>query len=333
MNTNKILSGLACVLVAGFAGSAAIAMDGNALRAHREQDAQKQERRQERQQDARNESRYANNPAPPRQGPPPRQAPPSQEPPRQAPPRQGPPRQGPPGDVSSPGGRGNSNFGGRGSGGHNGSNRNVGTPPVHYSPPAHVNQPGYKPRPGYSHQPGYSNRPGYSHRPGYVRPPRYVSSLPYGYHSHYWNGSPYYYHTGLWYRPYGSTYMVVSAPYGLFVNTLPYYSSFWYGSTRYYVSDGAYYTYEPVRRGYVVAPSPYGDDQAGEGGSVDDELYVYPAQGQSEQQQADDRYECHRWAVDQTQYDPVESSYDAGLRADYTRAITACLTGRGYTVR
>lgn len=305
MNTNKILSGLACVLVAGFAGSAATAMDGNALRAHREQDAQKQERRQERQQDARNESRYANNPAPPRQGPPPQGPPAQKEPPRQQPPRQGPPRAGsPPGN----------------SGGYNGNGNSHG--------------PGNARPPQYARPPHYTHPPQYSHPPRYVRPPRYVSSLPYGYHSHYWNGSPYYYHTGLWYRPYGSTYMVVNAPYGLFVNTLPYYSSFWFGSTRYYVSDGTYYTYEPVRRGYVVAPSPYADEQdTGEGANMDDELYVYPAQGQSEQQQADDRYECHRWAVDQAQYDPVESSYDAELRADYTRAITACLEGRGYTVR
>jgi hypothetical protein len=65
---------------------------------------------------------------------------------------------------------------------------------------------------------------------------------------------------------------------------------------------------------------------------VAEDLYVYPAQGQSQQQQADDRYECHRWAVDRTQYDPVESGYDAQRRSEYIRAITACLTARGYTV-
>ena len=100
--------------------------------------------------------------------------------------------------------------------------------------------------------------------------------------------------------------MVVGAPYGLFVNYLPgYYSSFWFGSTRYFYADDTYYTYEPARRGYVVTRSPYGDDQEDEATSeLDEDLYVYPAKGQSEQQQADDRYECHRWAADQTQLRP-----------------------------
>ena len=32
--------------------------------------------------------------------------------------------------------------------------------------------------------------------------------------------------------------------------------------------------------------------------------YVYPSAGQSEQQQAKDRYECHQWAVTQSGFDP-----------------------------
>ncbi len=56
------------------------------------------------------------------------------------------------------------------------------------------------------------------------------------------------------------------------------------------------------------------------------------ARGQSEQQQADDRYQCHRWAAKESDYDPLDDDYDADLRKDYQRAMTACLTGRGYTV-
>jgi hypothetical protein len=55
--------------------------------------------------------------------------------------------------------------------------------------------------------------------------------------------------------------------------------------------------------------------------------------GQSERQQADDRYECHRWAVDQAHYDPTDTEYRADDRAQYDRALTACLTGRGYSVK
>lgn len=169
--------------------------------------------------------------------------------------------------------------------------------------------------------------------------PRIVHSLPMGHRSYSWNGASYYHYGPHWYRPYGTSYVVVGAPYGLFVSYLPsYYSSFWYGGVRYFHSDSTYYVYEPVRRGYVVSHSPYGDDEDDDEGqeystSQDEDLYVYPAQGQSEQQQSDDRYECHRWAVTETGYDPIDSDYDADRRAGYLRALTACLTGRGYSVR
>lgn len=168
---------------------------------------------------------------------------------------------------------------------------------------------------------------------------RVINRLPYGYRDYLWNGGRYYYYDGFWYRPYGTSFITVGIPYGLFVTTLPgAYTSVWIGGTRYYYSDYHYYTYEPARRGYVVVRSPYGDDYVYDDqdyvdSRLDDDLYIYPAQGQSEQQQADDRYDCHRWAVSETDYDPIDDEYDADLREDYLRALTACLTGRGYTVR
>jgi hypothetical protein len=74
--------------------------------------------------------------------------------------------------------------------------------------------------------------------------------------------------------------------------------------------------------------------------SSTEKIFVYPRQGQSEELQAKDRYECHSWAVSQTNFDPTQSS--AGdipealrnqMRADYQRAQGACLDGRGYTVK
>jgi hypothetical protein len=68
-------------------------------------------------------------------------------------------------------------------------------------------------------------------------------------------------------------------------------------------------------------------------------IFVYPRQGQSEELQAKDRYECHSWAVSQTYYDPTQpaSGMPAAqlnqMRADYQRAMGACLDGRGYTVK
>jgi len=68
-------------------------------------------------------------------------------------------------------------------------------------------------------------------------------------------------------------------------------------------------------------------------------MFIYPRQGQSEQVQADDRYACHLWAVDQTGFDPTQppgsspESQKTDKRADYQRAMSACLDGRGYTVK
>jgi hypothetical protein len=172
---------------------------------------------------------------------------------------------------------------------------------------------------------------------GEHRSPRVVQRLPYGYRNYNWNGRPYYTYGGRWYQPYGSSYIAIGAPYGLFVSSLPgYSSSFYYGNSRYYYYDDTYYMYEPARRGYVVTRSPYNDDVDDDyyyDDALDEDMYVYPSRGQSEQQQADDRYECHRWAVSETDYDPIDDDYDRDLRAEYVRAMTACLTGRGYSVR
>jgi hypothetical protein len=68
-------------------------------------------------------------------------------------------------------------------------------------------------------------------------------------------------------------------------------------------------------------------------------IFVYPRQGQSEELQAKDRYECHSWAVSQTHYDPTQpasgmpASQLNQMRADYQRAMGACLDGRGYTMK
>jgi hypothetical protein len=102
------------------------------------------------------------------------------------------------------------------------------------------------------------------------------------------------------------------------------------------------------------------------------ELFIYPDQGQSPEQQARDRQECHVWAVQQTNFDPTqpptaqpttpatatgslfgrrpragqarqeqtqtahaeqEEAAFAQRHASYKRAMSACLVGRGYSVK
>lgn len=63
------------------------------------------------------------------------------------------------------------------------------------------------------------------------------------------------------------------------------------------------------------------------------ELYVYPAGGQTEAQMADDRYDCHVWAVDATDFDPTMGAGTAAEADAYGRAFTACMEGRDYVVK
>ena len=73
--------------------------------------------------------------------------------------------------------------------------------------------------------------------------------------------------------------------------------------------------------------------------SPPERFFVYPRQGQSEAQQAKDRYECHIWAVGQIGWDPTQPTGvvpEAQInqkRADYQRAMGACLDAREYTVK
>ncbi|MEJ0087166.1 MAG: DUF6515 family protein [Pseudomonadota bacterium] len=181
----------------------------------------------------------------------------------------------------------------------------------------------------YRHNRSYPSR-------GYVAP-----ALPLGYYPVRYRGSPYYYSRGAWYRPYGPRFVVVAPPIGIGVGFLPpYYTRVWFGGMPYYYADDTYYQWRPERREYVVSQPPGGeprvDDSASQGS---DEIFVYPKNGQSEEQQATDRYECHAWAVGKTGFDPtrpsgnVDDSEITSKNADYRRAEGACLEARGYSVK
>lgn len=74
---------------------------------------------------------------------------------------------------------------------------------------------------------------------------------------------------------------------------------------------------------------------ANTGQAASDQWFVYPSRGQSQQQAANDRYECNRWATNESGYDPELRPHrnpEMGPVA-YGRALSACLEGRGYAVR
>jgi hypothetical protein len=69
--------------------------------------------------------------------------------------------------------------------------------------------------------------------------------------------------------------------------------------------------------------------------SPTDQIYIYPGNGQSLEQQARDEYECHEWASQQSGYDPSQlaAALAQGNPAVYRQSMIACLEARGYGAR
>jgi hypothetical protein len=123
---------------------------------------------------------------------------------------------------------------------------------------------------------------------------------------------------------------------GLYFASLPfYYDTYYWGGVPYYYADNTYYIYDPNQKQYETVAPPQGvqDQAATGGGAAPADLIAYPKNGQSADQQAKDKFECHEWAAGQTGFDPTQGSAAPGnKRNDYMRAQAACLDGRGYSV-
>jgi hypothetical protein len=177
----------------------------------------------------------------------------------------------------------------------------------------------------------------YQHNHDYPARGQYIGSLPRGHREVFYRGARYNFYGGVWYRPSGGRFLIVAPPIGLFVPFLPpFYSTIWFGGMPYYYANEVYYT--PTVGGYTVVDPPQGEvsqTAPSTGQTQTGQLFVYPRQGQSQKLQADDRYACHNWAVDQTSYDPTKPPVGASeaQRDNYRRALAACLDGRGYTVK
>jgi hypothetical protein len=186
------------------------------------------------------------------------------------------------------------------------------------------------------------------------------SALPPEHHGVIFGGTRYFFAAGIWYTFFAGAYVVVAPPIGVTLPVLPpYYTTVWVAGMPYYYSNRVYYFQSP--QGYVVVPEPVGTvttvppvnahapigNQVIEHGPVSAspppmgnadvtaQLFIYPRQGQTAEQQAKDRTECHDWSIKQIGGDP--STPNAGSpsnrSSDYSRANGACLDARGYTVR
>ncbi|MFL1549510.1 DUF6515 family protein [Pseudomonas sp. D47] len=192
--------------------------------------------------------------------------------------------------------------------------------------------------PNDNHWPGRPNGhgngwgPGPQYRPGYMvdRFPDRNYRVPY-------RGQDYFFSGGYWYRPQGPRYEVVTPPYGIRVQYLPDYArEVWVGSALFFLAAGSYYTYENATQQYVVVQPPTEvptPQPAPQGNGYD--VVAYPANGQSPAQVQQDGYDCYRWAVQQSGFDPRTVTYapDPAVVQTYRQAQGNCLTSRGYQVQ
>jgi Family of unknown function (DUF6515) len=200
------------------------------------------------------------------------------------------------------------------------------------------------PHPGYDHMDGRFGHNHYYPARGY-----YFHDIP---RERFVVRGGYYYSGGVWYASRGPGFVVVGAPIGVFVPVLPsFYTTVWFGGVPYYYANDTYYQWVPAQNQYEVVappgaetaaqiqPPPDGQGQPPPQSSSGDNLFIYPKNGQNDQQQANDKYECHKWANQQSGFDPTQAGggvppeQNASAHAAYDRAIGACLEGRGYTVK
>jgi hypothetical protein len=131
---------------------------------------------------------------------------------------------------------------------------------------------------------------------------------------------------------------------GFYLATLPaYYETYWWDNVPYYYVNNDYYAWNgDVGEYEQVQPPPQIAQQGpGPAPAAGDSLFVYPKNGQTEQQQASDENQCSTWASGQTDYVPAPAASaaanDSGgaalaKRQNFVRADGACLEARGYSV-
>jgi hypothetical protein len=161
-----------------------------------------------------------------------------------------------------------------------------------------------------------------------------VAALPRGALAIGFHGGRSFFHDGVFFRPEGARFVVLSPPLGIIVPVLPRaYVTLWSASEPYYYANDVYYTAAPGG-GYVVtarppelddpetiAQAPVGSPPAA--GSPANPV-IHPRNNQMPELTAADRAGCNEWATTQ------EKANDPSA---YRRAFAVCMEGRGYAVR
>ena len=107
----------------------------------------------------------------------------------------------------------------------------------------------------------------------------------------------------------------MAAPVGVFVPVLPvYYTTLWVGGAPYYYANDTYYSWNPAQNGYQVV-DPRRTGRTGRRRMRRTRRRRQPptmtcsstrSTTSPMQQQATDRYECHKWAGLQSGFDPTQ---------------------------
>jgi Family of unknown function (DUF6515) len=156
-----------------------------------------------------------------------------------------------------------------------------------------------------------------------------VAALPAGSISIGFGPSQFFFHSGVWFRPLGGRFEVILPPLGIIIPVLPpAYVTLMIGGAPYYYANGVYYA--AAQQGYAVVAAPPGAETAQPlpPAAVPVALpapIIYPRNGQSVAQTQADQQECSRWAAAQP-----NATVDASV---FQRSVSACMDGRGYTVR
>ena len=202
---------------------------------------------------------------------------------------------------------------------------------THFAGGAHF-APGFHGSPAGFHGGGFAGHPGFN---GHFVGHGFSSGV-------FWHGG--FWHGGFWPRAF------YGPGFAWFLPILPLaYATYWWGGVPYYYANDVYYTYDPSYQGYVATDPPPvsgGDSSGDSSGSavapngapagapssdpaqqgVVGQIFMYPKNGQSVEQQATDKAECQQWATQQAGQVAQNSS-------DYQRAMVACVEGRGYSAR
>src|SRR5271155_5508622 len=93
--------------------------------------------------------------------------------------------------------------------------------------------------------------------------------------------------------------------YGLLFASIPWYcETYWWGGVPYYYADDNYYQWNDSAGAYETVQPPPGLVDQVQTQVPRRELFIFPEAGQSNEQLARDREDCHRWAVAQVGFDP-----------------------------